>query len=142
MVKDQTVRADHDRNNVLSKLNYDKDYQDRLTTRKKENEVLHKNTLGYKSDMHAKQREHENNLKVATAKRNPFNAKINQQSLQNATKRREQKNNMTGYEMEEAYAAEQAYDEMDAMSDAMDLLNDGPEGGMDDISQKLTQEVA
>jgi len=50
---------------------------------------------------------------------------------------------MTGYEMEDAYAAEQAYDEMDpAMSDAMDLLNDGPEGGMDDISQKLTQEVA
>lgn len=93
--------------------------------------------------MHAKQRENEANLKITTAKRQPFNAKINQQSLQNATKRREQKNNMTGYEMEDAYAAEQAFDEMDAaMSDAMDLLNDGPEGGMDDISQKLTQEVA
>ena len=78
MVKDQTVRATYARNQVLDKLNYDKDYQENLTTRKKENEVLHKNTLGYKSEMHAKQREHEDNLKIATAKKKPFNAKINQ----------------------------------------------------------------
>jgi len=44
-VKDQTVRADNKKNEVIEKLEVDKKYQDRLTIRKKENEMLHKNTL-------------------------------------------------------------------------------------------------
>jgi len=43
------VRASNARSSVLEKLNYDKGYKERLTTRKRENEVLHKNTLEYKS---------------------------------------------------------------------------------------------
>lgn len=38
----------------MDKLNYDKGYKDRLNTRKRENEVLHKGTLEYKSEMHMK----------------------------------------------------------------------------------------
>ena len=49
MVKDQLVMADNAKATVVSKLEYDKGYADRLNTRKKENEVLHKNTLEYKS---------------------------------------------------------------------------------------------
>jgi hypothetical protein len=45
MVKDQTVRADNAKASVVAKLEADKDYKDTLNTRKKENEVLHKNTL-------------------------------------------------------------------------------------------------
>lgn len=58
-VKDHSVRADNARTSVMAKLNYDKGYMDRLNTRKRENEVLHKNTLEYKSEMHAKQQEQE-----------------------------------------------------------------------------------
>ena len=49
MVKDQTLRADNAKSSVMEKLVTDKDYADRLNTRKKENEVLHKNTLQYKA---------------------------------------------------------------------------------------------
>ena len=70
----------------MEKLNYDKGYKERLTTRKRENEVLHKNTLEYKSQMHTKQQDFESELKVKQRKRQPFNAKINEQSLANATK--------------------------------------------------------
>jgi hypothetical protein len=44
-VKDQTIRADNKRNEVLTKLEYDKGYQDRLSIRKRDNEQLHKDTL-------------------------------------------------------------------------------------------------
>ena len=45
MVKDQNVRAENKKNEVVEKLEYDKGYQERLTIRKQENEMLHKNTL-------------------------------------------------------------------------------------------------
>lgn len=44
-VKDQNVRADNKKNEVTGKLEYDQGYKDRLTIRKQENEMLHKNTL-------------------------------------------------------------------------------------------------
>lgn len=44
-VKDQTVRADYKKTDVMAKLTYDAGYKDRLEIRKKENELLHKNTL-------------------------------------------------------------------------------------------------
>ena len=41
--------------------------------------------------MHEKQKEQETKLRIDKDKRNPFNAKINQQSLANATKHKERK---------------------------------------------------
>jgi len=48
-VKDQTVQATNAKTAVVQKLEYDRGFKERLNTRKKENEVLHKNTLEYKS---------------------------------------------------------------------------------------------
>lgn len=61
--------------------------------------MIHKGVLEYKSEMHEKQKTHENSLKVQQQKRNPFNAKINQQSINNATKAKEKRDrqmNMNG----------------------------------------------
>lgn len=44
-VKDQTVRATNKKNEVMDKLMIDKAYEDKLSIRKTENELLHKNTL-------------------------------------------------------------------------------------------------
>jgi len=44
-VKDQTVRATNKKNEVNEKLMIDKAYADKLSIRKTENELLHKNTL-------------------------------------------------------------------------------------------------
>ena len=44
-VKDQTVRAANKKNEVLAKLEVDRQYQETLKTKKHENELLHKNTL-------------------------------------------------------------------------------------------------
>jgi len=51
-VKDESVRAKNARDSVIEKLEYDRGYQDRLETQKKENEVIHKGLLEYKADMH------------------------------------------------------------------------------------------
>lgn len=45
LVKDSTVRAENKKNEVTTKLDYDKGYAERLAIRKKENEMLHKSTL-------------------------------------------------------------------------------------------------
>ena len=95
MVKDQRVRADNAKSTVVEKLEYDKGYSNRLNTRKKENEVLHKNTLEYKSQQHQKQHEKEQKLKEAEKKRQPFNAKINEQSLAKATLHRQKQEALT-----------------------------------------------
>ena len=44
-----SVRAENAKTSVLNKLEYDKGFTDRLNERKRENEVLHKNTLEYKA---------------------------------------------------------------------------------------------
>ena len=49
------MRADFAKGTVVDKLEYDQGYKQRLDTRKKENEVLHKNTLEYKAAQHEKQ---------------------------------------------------------------------------------------
>ena len=77
-VKDQTVRAENAKTSVLEKLEYDRGYTDRLNTRKRENEVLHKNTLEYKASQHEKQQMAERNLQEAQRKANPFVAKVNE----------------------------------------------------------------
>lgn len=79
----------------MDKLEYDKGYQERLTTQKRENEVIHKGVLEYKTDMHERQHVFEQEAKVTKQKRNPFNAKINEQSLQSATKVKERRESAT-----------------------------------------------
>lgn len=106
-VKDETVRAMNARDSVMEKLEYDAGYQERLLTQKRENEVIHKGVLEYKSTMHQRQVDFEAGAKVNKQKRNPFNAKINEQSLANATKVMEKKraaakgNTPTGGDMED-----------------------------------------
>ena len=77
-VKDQGVRAENAKTTVMSKLEYDQGYTNRLNTRKRENEVLHKNTLEYKASQHEKQQAAESTLREAQKKRNPFVAKVNE----------------------------------------------------------------
>ena len=77
-VKDETVRATNAKSTVMAKLEYDKSYEERLLSKRKENEVIHKSVLEYKSDKHHQQKQFETQLKHNQTKRNPFNAKINQ----------------------------------------------------------------
>lgn len=91
-VSDQLVRAEYGKQEVIEKIGYDRGYQDRLEVRKKENEVLHKKTLEYKSNMHTKQKNFEEELREKTLKRNPFNAKINEMSLAGAEKKKRRAN--------------------------------------------------
>jgi hypothetical protein len=62
----------------MQKLEYDKGYAERLETQKRENEVIHKGVLEYKTEMHEMQTRFEDQAKVNKLKRNPFNAKINE----------------------------------------------------------------
>ena len=82
------MRAENAKTSVLEKLEYDRGYTNRLDTSKRENEVLHKNTLEYKASQHEKQQMAEHGLKEAQKKRNPFVAKVNEQSLAKATQYR------------------------------------------------------
>lgn len=90
-VKDETIRAYNAKDTVMEKITYDQAYQERLSVRKKENETLHKGDLAYHTDMHERQKVFVEEQKVKNVKRNPFNAKINQESLENATKYKEKK---------------------------------------------------
>ena len=147
MVKDQTVRADNAKATVMKKLEYDAGYTDRLNTRKKENEVLHKNTLEYKSQQHQKQQEHEMKLKEKEKKRQPFNAKINEQSLAKATMYRQKqqetmmKANRDHIESLEYVAMQEQMDEEDLGlyendNSGLDMLGEA-ENLQDNIAAKL-----
>lgn len=72
-MKDESVRAKNARDTVMQKLEYDKGFQERLQTQKRENEVIHKGVLEYKSDMHDRQAEFEGEARITKQKRNPFN---------------------------------------------------------------------
>lgn len=142
-VKDQTVRAENAKTSVLEKLNYDRDYTDRLNTRKRENEVLHKNTLEYKASQHEKQKLAEQTLVEAQKKRNPFVAKVNEQSLAKATAYRHKQQakaqamgslEFTALQDDDMLNAHD-FDAMDMGGSAMDLL--GMDEGMDEIDAKL-----
>jgi hypothetical protein len=133
-VKDEAVRAKNARDSVLEKLEYDKGYQERLTTQKKENEVIHKGVLEYKSEMHQRQAEFEEEAKRAKAKRNPFNAKINEQSLNNATRVKERKH--AAEEAVRRFHQEESLGGGDAEAGMM--LEDEFQG--DDIADKLLAE--
>ena len=126
-VKDSKVRANYAKLDVLGKLKYDKGYEERLATKRKENEVLHKNTLEYKTDMHEKQHEFEKDLAANTRKRNPFIAKVNEKNLTKARAYKQKRDNQ--YAIEEDYGDE---------VHGMDLMDDA---GVDEIQAKLDIEV-
>lgn len=135
-VKDETVRAGNARETVMEKLRYDQGYQERLQTQKKENEVIHKGVLEYKSEMHGRQAEFEAEAKEAKAKRNPFNAKINEQSLANATRVKERKHAA-------AEAVRRFHNEESLGGGDMDggmMLEDDFQAAADDIEDKLRAE--
>lgn len=133
------MRAEYSKQGVLEKINYDRGYQDRLVVRKKENEVLHKKTLEYKSNMHAKQQEFEKELREKTLKRNPFNAKINEMSLAGATqkKRRNNLGESTEYIIEGSPGAAHEFEDQSAI----EMLG-GAESVGDDIENKMRGESA
>lgn len=145
-VSDQLVRATNAKNDVLAKITYDRGFADRLTAQKKDNEVLHKKTLEYKQNMHEKQRVFEDNLKETTVKRLPFNAKINQMSLEKAN------NLMKSKMLKNAYGDDQAGDTMEFVIDGQQntfndfeshksgALNLADMGG-DDIDDKMRLEA-
>ena len=119
----------------MTKLEYDKGYQERLETQKKENEVIHKGVLEYKSDMHQRQTDFKEQSMIAKQKRNPFNAKINEQSLANATKVKERRAAQEGgYGM----TRDEGFD----MSGGHGMLDDDRFGGEagGDIDAKLNAE--
>jgi len=140
MVKDQTINAENSKQGVLAKLKYDQQYKDRLNTRKKENEVLHKNTLQYKSEMHAKQQEFEQTLAQNQKKRKPFDAKINEKSLANATAYRQKQKQAYGNPDETldfGLNDNMHVEYMDnTAASGIDMLNDEP-AGADSIQAKL-----
>lgn len=129
-MKDFTIRAENAKTSVMEKLKYDKGYEERLGVRKKENEVLHQNVLGYKTAMHAKQAQFEQDLAANTRKRNPFIAKVNEKSLAQATAYKNKKE----MQMAQIAAYEEAINER-----TMGLMDDYD--GMDDIQAKLEMEV-
>lgn len=150
-VKDKTVRAENAKTSVLEKLEYDRGYTQRLDTRKRENEVLHKNTLEYKASQHEKQKMSEQALLEAGKKRNPFVAKVNEQSLAKATQYRAKqqqamlaaRNNesleFAALEEEDFMDQDNNLGDMDGIDSAMDLLGDG-ENAQDDIAAKMEVE--
>ena len=90
-VKDEIIRATNARTSVMDKLKYDREYQDRLQTMKRENEVIHKGVLEYRTDMHERQLTYEAQTRINKEKRNPFIAKVNRESMERATKYKEEK---------------------------------------------------
>lgn len=53
-VKDHTIRANNAKDTVLAKLEVDRQFEEKLKTKRKENEVIHKGVLEYKAEMHQK----------------------------------------------------------------------------------------
>ena len=137
-VKDQTVMATNAKTQVLEKLSKDKAFDEKLQSQKKENEVIHKGVLEYKTTMHERPKESEMKLRMDKDKRNPFNAKINQESLAQATKLKEKKmrQKQQQYDQTNTMNPDFFYDDV-AGGAGMDLLDDGVGAGADIESKML-----
>ena len=134
-VKDQTVMATNAKTQVLAKLEKDKAFDEKLQSQKKENEVIHKGVLEYKTTMHERQKESEMKLRMDKDKRNPFNAKINQESLANATKLKEKKiRQQQQYNQTNTMNPDFFYDDV-AGAAGLETLDDGAGVGADTESK-------
>ena len=87
--------------------------------------------------MHERQKEQEIKLRIDKDKRNPFNAKVNQESLARATKIKEKKDRLQ--QQANTMNPDFFYDEIGAGAANMDLMYDG-EGAGADIESKLLGE--
>lgn len=81
-LKESMIKANNNKDIVKTKIETDKDYQAKLQTKMRENEVLHKGDLESKSIKHAAQKEFGDELKKKTIARNPYTQKINKQSIE------------------------------------------------------------
>jgi 2-keto-4-pentenoate hydratase len=120
----------------MDKLEYDKGFGERLETQKRENEIIHKGVLEYKIEMHEKQKEFEDKAKVNKNKRNPFERKINEQSLANATKVKEKKAAMAANSGYDFYGQDMGM----TNNDRVGMLDDDFGGAGMDIEDKLKAE--
>ena len=120
----------------MEKLEYDKGFGERLETQKRENEIIHKGVLEYKTEMHEKQKIFEDKAKVTKHKRNPFERKINEQSLANATKVREKKAAMGANSGYDFYGQDMGM----TNNDRVGMLDDDFGGAGMDIQDKLNAE--
>jgi hypothetical protein len=141
-VQDMLVRAEYSKNQVLAKVAYDHGYLERLGERKKENEVLHKKTLEYRSGMHEKQKEFEQQLRESRAKRYPFIAKINEESMEKARSLRKRRNTVEpiAAKSDIKSAVQDSASKHSAFPHDLDAL-DHSMPTADDIEAKLTSEV-
>ncbi len=130
------MRALNARTTVMDKLEYDKGFGERLETQKRENEIIHKGVLEYKIEMHEKQKEFEDKAKVNKNKRNPFERKINEQSLANATKVKEKKAAMAANSGYDFYGQDMGM----TNNDRVGMLDDDFGGAGMDIEDKLKAE--
>lgn len=137
-VKDQTVMATNAKTHVMDKLLKDKAFDEKLQSKRKENEVIHKGVLEYKTTMHDRQKDSELQLRIDKDKKNPFTGKINQENLANATKAKEKKMRQQQQNMA-SMNPDFFYDEIGAGAAGMDLLDDGAGAGAD-IESKLLGE--
>ena len=140
-VKDLQINATNNKASVQEKLDYDKGYKDRLSTRKMENEILHKEVLGYNNTKYAKQKIQEETLKTKQHKINPFKDKINQKSIANATKRQKrlQKSTMKKVVQENSEYDETEEADFEAMEDDMEGGLLGMEDAVDENSDQINK---
>lgn len=110
-----------------------------MNLKKAENEVIHKNDLMYKSKMYQKQRRFEENLKDTTAKRLPFNEKVNQKSKSEAWlyATGKIKSSLARQTQSSAYHIPEEPEHNEDIGE-MDLLAEDPAG--DAIEEKLEME--
>ncbi len=142
------MRATNAKNEVAAQLAYDEGYRARLATQKKENEVLHKRTLEYKSDQHARQREFEARAKQSALSRKPFEAKINETARAEAAQhkarqtaaahKQKHRDLLPDYGMEDSPGAAETDDRSERGEAEGGLFGD--DQGGDDIDAKLREE--
>ncbi|CAI2385508.1 unnamed protein product [Moneuplotes crassus] len=142
-VKDMQVNARNNKTKVQGKLDYDKGYKERLETRKMENEILHKEVLGYKNTKYAKQKIQEETLKTKQHKMNPFKDKINKQSIDNATKiqRRKQGVTTTFHATKEMAPSEEDFDQMDEDTGGLLAMEDEGNEQEDQVNKMMEMEA-
>lgn len=70
------MRAGWGAKEVMGLVRRNQDYESRLRTQKSECEQVHKESLGYKQDLHERQQQHARALKETQLKRNPYSAKL------------------------------------------------------------------
>lgn len=140
-VKDLSINAQNNKKTVQNKIEYEKGYKGRLETRKMENEILHKEVLEYKNTKYAKQKIQEETLKTKQHKMNPFKNKINQESIANATKYQQRKQNQTAKANAELHVSE--FDEGDNdMGDAGLLsVDDSRDENSDHVTKMMEMEA-